>query len=347
MLYFLKIIMLSPESPFTTIKLSPPEPLCELERRLDLYGQYTTIKRALTQTGLLSLLPFTPLDISKGIEPLGIVGIKVEYPFPPYRVLQHAVKEQHALYEKKAEQGFTALDVSLTAMAIPELQRRSSELLRRHHAQKPYSHLHPGGTPQLLGTKQPRDPTHLIPLDLNDQRPIYIHDDILTGKTSGQLLYYPDSCTTPYGGYTKPQLITHTENTFSPGYEFFFTSPYTFLPLQGKGQSIGGRKQLENNNSPYNYLHTLQQDKEYAHEVGLTMEHFLTTFSTHLFLTNEVSYDYYDDNVAWLIGNMVSVNVPNGYWNRDSRRLGVSGYNPGNRGGGCGCPSAVRVFPFT
>jgi hypothetical protein len=47
-------------------RISPPETLCDLEKQLDLFPQYARLKQTLTQTGLISLLPFTPLDISKG-----------------------------------------------------------------------------------------------------------------------------------------------------------------------------------------------------------------------------------------------------------------------------------------
>jgi|SRR3989344_2363134 len=40
----------------------------------------------------------------------------------------------------------------------------------------------------------------------------------------------------------------------------------------------------------------------------------------------------------------VSVNVPNGNWNRNNRKLNVNSNNPGNRNENCGCPSAVRDY---
>lgn len=289
---------------------------------------------------MLDLLPFTQ------IEPLGIVGEGVEYRFPPFRALQQAVKENHTLFEKKAEQGFTELDISLTAMTISELQTRLSELLRRHHTQTPYSDSHPDGIPQLLGTKGPRDHTQLIPLNLNDQQLISIWDEIIQGETSGALLYYPTSFRIPYGGYTKTQLVKQTENTPSPGYEFFFTSPYTFLPRHAEAQTRGGRKQLENDDTSFNYLQTLQEDTIYAHESGLTINHLLTTFSVRLFLTNEVIYDLHDANGAWFIGNIVFGGVPGGRWNRRGWRLYVGGRDPGSRSERWGWPSAVRVFSF-
>ena len=129
------------------------------------------------------------------------------------------------------------------------------------------------------------------------------------------------------------------------------TSSKELVDKEGEGQIIGDRKQLENNKTPKSYLKNIQKDPAHSHEVGMTIKHFLTQCAIRLFLTNKVSYDYYDYNGVFLIGNKIiqdniSVDVPSGSWYRGSRRLGVFGSGPDDRREDCGCPSAVRVGKF-
>ena len=78
------------------------------------------------------------------------------------------------------------------------------------------------------------------------------------------------------------------------------------MPQLGRGQTSGGRRQLEIGYSPREYLQTLQTEVTQG-ETGKTLEDFMTKFITHLEATNEVSNDVHDNNALWCLGQYLKV----------------------------------------
>lgn len=132
-------------------------------------------------------------------------------------------------------------------------------------------------------------------------------------------------------------------------------SPDIYLPKQGegatRGQGTNQRKQLENSGRSIHYLKVITDPdphSPYRHEIGFTIEVFLTDFALHLATTDHVKYDLDDASAAHLIGNYLEASdfVLDGHWSRYYRWLSVGRSFPGYRGGDLGCPSGVRVASF-
>jgi hypothetical protein len=116
------------------------------------------------------------------------------------------------------------------------------------------------------------------------------------------------------------------------------------LPRQGSDKTIGGRKQLENNQTPHDYLKNLQTS-QYQGESGWTYEDFLTDFLVNLEQTNQVSHEWSESSALWMVGAYLpgSASVPIGYWARGSGRLVVDAGGPDVRGEDWGVRSTVRL----
>ena len=120
------------------------------------------------------------------------------------------------------------------------------------------------------------------------------------------------------------------------------------MPQQGRGKTLGGRRQLEIGSSPREYLQTLQTEA-YQGETGKTLEDFITKFLTRLETTNEISNDRYDNNSLWCLGQFVKIKyaevVPTGWWNRDFGRARLDMHRTGNKlcTRGWGGSSTVRL----
>ena len=106
------------------------------------------------------------------------------------------------------------------------------------------------------------------------------------------------------------------------------------MPQQGRGKTLGGRRQLEIGSSPRDYLRILQT-QAYQGETGKTLEDFIAKFLIHLETTNEVSNDVHDNNALWCLGQYLKVTyaelVPTGRWFRDVGRARLDMHRTGNR----------------
>jgi hypothetical protein len=121
------------------------------------------------------------------------------------------------------------------------------------------------------------------------------------------------------------------------------------MPRPGQGKVFGGRKQLEANSSPRDYME-IMQSPAYAGETGWTFEDFLTHFMIRLETTGQVSDDRYDGNALWLLGSYLpdlmpkALVVPVGYWSREvGRKMYMSAHRTANRLTGCVARTMVRL----
>jgi hypothetical protein len=108
-----------------------------------------------------------------------------------------------------------------------------------------------------------------------------------------------------------------------------------------------GRKQLEANQKPTDYLKTLQTDPNYANESGITPEDWTIYFLTHLEKTNQVIDDWQGNGkISWNLGGYFpeSSDVPSACWYRGGRRAYAGGDDPGDFGSNSGARARVRIL---
>ena len=293
-----------------------------LESKLELERSYQTTRRALNETGVLEILPKK--------EALGIVDIDGEEdPIPSYESIRDVIESNPEL-KAKVEQGLTELIMTPLA-PISILKDRLERALRRHAKEG-----------KLFASRENPlgSPTSLL---LNTENPIWIWDKFITGEATGNLVYYPDRFDQKSpGGMTKLELTRETKRSPFPGWIISLKEPTILLPREGQGKVMRGRKQLENNHTPKEYLDAIKKNQEQ----GLIIEDWLTSFIRRLHTTNEVSNDWDQSSALWLIGNYdkSSDYAPLGRWTRDDRGADVGRYHPGGRGPGWGALSAVRVL---
>jgi len=305
--------------PETTSQLESHESRLELfAERFKLKDQWEAQVKALNETGVLEILPES--------QDIGIVGIDgKEYPIPKYEdILSRINPEKIELLEHKLEQGFSKLQLIPMAMPLDVLADRYKRELIKHSKD---------GT--LLSTDN-------TPLDLNAENPLYVWEEYKGADIEGKLVYYPKRLDKEnHEGKTKQQLIDQGD-----AWEIRLIEETVDIPAQGKGQTIGGRKQLEANKSPNEYLRLTQEDPQYQNEQGLTPESWLVKAITHLHQTNQQIDDYQGKGKAcYLFGVFFHalLGVPVGYFFRGDRRAGLYGSSPGTRNSNYGAFLSVKI----
>ncbi|MBI2415527.1 MAG: hypothetical protein HYV33_02575, partial [Candidatus Kerfeldbacteria bacterium] len=181
-------------------------------------------------------------------------------------------------------------------------------------------------------------------LALDTNQPLYNWKGWNNADRNGQAVYYPTQFDqTNHGGSTKAQLLEQLQRSPFPGYNLLLLPRQSAIPNQWKP---GQRADLAPGKSPRDYLQTLQTTPDYTHEVGLTLEDWLTLALAHLETTNQVLDDYQgDEKASWLIGSYhpASGNVGNAYWYRDGRRASLGRYDRDGRDSDGGVRPAVRM----
>ena len=232
-------------------------PLTRVEQLfINLKEQYKTQVKALYEVGVLELM-------ADG-KNVGYVDYKgQEKPLPSYDEIIARMESQYELLEKKFKQGFTQLN--LTAQLIP------------------LSFLTDRVRDEILKAKKERrlKSTSGEELELYEKQPLYINDEYKDVDTNGSLVYFPTQYTEKdHGGLTKEEL--EGDERLLNGFLISLTEDQPDLPSQGKGKTVEGRKQLEANMTPEQYLKLLQTDPQYFKESGQTPEQWLTYFMTNL-----------------------------------------------------------------
>jgi hypothetical protein len=289
----------------------PSEGLFPLEK------EYARTITALNRTGIL-----TPLPLS---ENLGVIGIDgKEYPVPTHEQLQEVFTRNEELVDRRMRQGFTLLQLTPIAMPNSQLIDRVKTAVLRHAA-----------AGKIFQTKQ--DSTDAdIPVRVNGE-PIWMWVRVRQAVDTPNLVYFPRDYTDNHQGLTKEEVMQETRLCAVPGWSVGLIEPIPIMPRQGQGEVIGGRRQLEADSTPRDYLLTLSTPT-YQGETGWTLEDFLTHFIIRLETTNQVSHDRSDGNALWLLGlylpnSMPNVRiVPTGNWVSDAgRRIYLGAHRTGNR----------------
>jgi hypothetical protein len=285
----------------------------------NLKKEYARAIIALNRTGILILVPRS--------KKLGVIGIDGKgYPVPTQEQLLEVFTRNKELVDRKMRQGFTRLLLTPIAMPIPQLiDLAKTELLRHSAAGK------------IIQTKRnPYDAD--ISVRVNTVKPIWIWDRVRKVLDTPKIVYFPQAyMKNDHQGLTKEKVIHTSPLCALPGWSVGLIEPIPIMSGQGQGKVMGGRKQLEGNSAPRDYLRTLSTPA-YQGETGWTLEDFLTHFITHLETTNQVSHDRYDANALWLFGSYIpdlmpkALVVPVGYWSRNvGRKMYLSAHRTANR----------------
>lgn len=306
----------------------PPPSLREtvVSPEQSLAEEYAKRMQTLQKLGIISILPTE--------RKLGVRGLDgKEYPVPSLQQVTELFEGNRALVERKKEQGFSRLQLVPLAQSLEQLKSRAEVVIRQHAKEQ-----------RILQAK--RDPNSSdTPVRVNQETPVYMWDRYLSADKDDGLIYFPQSFTPNHGGMTKTEVMQSTAICAVPGWSVALIEDSPFLPQQGKGIVKGGRKQLENNLTPNQYLQMLSSKGQYEGETGFTPHDLLIAFLTRLEETNHVSYDWDDSSGAWLIGSYFPQEggVPRGYWNRDVEELYLSRNDPGYQYENWGSPSTVRL----
>lgn len=304
-------------------------PVGEVARTPETFPLQTEYQRcvgSLNRVGITSLLPHK--------ESLGILGPDgKEYPIPTPREIQGLFDANKALVKEKMNQGFTRLALTPFAMPMQMLSERVKAAIRKHAQEG-----------KIFQAKQtPSDPDTPIAVNLED--PLYMWESILTGEKTGDLVYFPKAYTKSHHGVSKDKVIISPDVCAVPGWSIGLIEDARFLPREGQAKIIGGRRQLDNNHTPNDYLKALQ-GAQYKGESGWAPEDFLVDFVTRLEETNQVSHDWDDYSALWLTGAFLPKEgfVPFGHWPRGDRALHLYGDDPDYRYGHWGASSTVRLL---
>ena len=296
------------------------EALEALAERLDLKKQYLAQVKVLYQSGILENFAPTP---ERPTPEMGIVGIDgQEYILPDYEAILDRLKdpETRELIEKKVAQGFTKLQLTPFALPLSVLIDRYRQTLLRIHKE--------------TGIKATNGST----LELDENQPVYVWEKLTQSDNPNtsldqQMEYgvtnYTGQTKEARGGKSKIELLQANPDH---AWQLSLIEDLPDLPAQNQGQTIAGRKSLEANQSPEDYLKLLQTQESYQGETGQTPESALVTWLTYLQEKHTAIDDYQGQGKAnWLVGNYVSGYVPNFYWYRDYRLPDLYGLNSGIR----------------
>jgi hypothetical protein len=278
-------------------------------------GEYAHCVTALTRTGILTVLPKS--------ETLGVFGIDgKEYPLPTHKQVAELFYYNRELVGRKVPQGFDRLELTPMAMPTPLLIDRMEAAIIKHAAEG-----------KIYQTRRsPSDP--LLPVRVNAENPVWVWETLRQALDTDGVVYFPQKYSSNHGGQTKAEVINNGRICAVPGWSVGLVESLPIMPHQGRGKTLGSRRQLEIGSSPRDYLQTLQT-QAYQGETGKTLEDFITEFVIHLETANEVSNDRYDDNSLWCLGQYVRVKyadlVPTGWWHRVFGRARLDMHRTGNK----------------
>ena len=300
----------------------------------------------------LSILKETHLltTLSDGREGIQAINHK-EYPAPSFeKVLQRLLKKRE-LIEQKMAQGFTKLLIVPHGKKLEDVATVYKEELKNHFTAGKL--FYPENDKERKDREKAGATRTPVP-KLNAEGSLWIWYKDQEKKTGGYgnadvdgaLVYYPSQFPenpkdyTPqiHKGTTKMEMLDEMD-----GFDILLVEDLTHIPKEGQGKIIGGRKQLEANQTLINYL-AKQQAQE---ETGLTPEAWLILAQTKLKENNEVTDDWQGNGKAcWNTGAYfkVSGDIPDAYWARDDAQAHLNRDDPANRNADIGARSAVRIL---
>lgn len=252
------------EGQFTNEYLETTLLRAQYEHQIDIFNKSGLIQQLSSQTesGIMGIDPKNHERIS-------------EYSVPSFEAIQSALREKSIKLETKVQQGFNKLLLVPIAKPLDALRQIYSESLRNHYTD--------GKLFNSAGEVQ----------DLDAIMPVWAWKEYNNADITNKLVYYPKCFdANNHGGMIKAELVMNTLSTSFPGWEVRLIEELPNLPAEGLGQTIGGRKQIEANHTPNEYLQQSQNDNMYENEDGYIPEAWLTEALVHLETTNQVFDDY-------------------------------------------------------
>ncbi len=237
--------------------------------------------------------------------------------------VMHALKDRPELLAK-IEQGFTNLYPVPFGIATTSLGGPMSKALERYHAK--------GKLRSSDGKK----------LTLDVSMPAVCKSYEGADDRDGAIVYDPERFDSEnHGGKTKKEIL---EASKFPGWQVLLTENRD-IPRRRKGQTVGGRPQIEANSTGHEYL-ALLQDGKHANEQGLTPEAWQALFIVRLVESDGEVLDACKTGTCCYCTGAYSPSdgaVPHVYW-RSGGQAGVSMRNPGYRYFDFGSRTVVRVL---
>jgi len=291
----------------------------ESEKSLELEKQYKDQVEILKKNGLIEKLPSGEL---------GFIDINGQArPIPTYKDILKRVEAKKELLEKKKEQGFTQLLLVPFGMKLINIAGKAKELILKKYKQGNLK----GINGDLLKLKEKK----------GMKEPISIAVKYADADISGDLVYYPEKFEqNDHGGKTKKEILEETD-----GWDVMFIEDLPDLPAQGKGKTIGGRKQLEASKSPEQYLEKMQTDPQYIGESGMTPEAELVYFMHYLQKNNQVIDDWQGGGkISWNLGGCFKNNrVCCSDWTRQAEQMRLEWYRPYHLGKDRGVRVGIKI----
>ena len=305
---------------------------------------------------------------------MGIVGIdNQEYVYPKIEVIAKQMMMDKEQLETKIEQGLIKIQITPFAQSLDKKIDVYKQRLWEHYKEK-----------KLFATMENPNDTPKFPDDLpfksdtidkiksktmkyedvwadggsydengdvyNDKnKAIWLWDKYKNADVNNELVYYPKDFNQDkdiHKGKTKMELIEETKNTAFPGYIVILHENLPNIPRSGKGKTIGNRKQLEAGKKPKDYLKTINTEKQYKNEIGMTPDDQIIYAIQHLEQTNQVIDDWQGNgSLSYQLGAYFPAdgNVPRASWDRGDHQVDLSGDDPGISNSVTGLRSSVRV----
>jgi len=293
--------------------------------------QYQRCVQTLIKTGIISPLPETGK--------MGVTGIDgQEYPVPTLEQAKELFDRNRELIARKSAQGFTRLQLTPFAMPLTILADRVRSVILRHYQEEKI----------FQAKRHPSDPE--VPIDVSPNWTITTSDSgMLRGADAGEFVYFTKRYSKrQYYGLRKSELIRKPDICPIPGWSIELIEDFSILPQEGEGQTIGGRKQLETNHAPYDYLINTFRKAQYTQYIGETRwtpEDAFVDFVSRLEETNQVSYDLNDGSGLLLLGafDIIEHSVPYVWWNRFLKGLHLDACPASIQSLSLGTRSAVRL----
>jgi len=284
------------------------------EQRIE--TEYFRCISELNQARIISYLPNSSAS--------GIIGIdENEYPVPTMEQVQKLFTVNQELVNKKAKQGFDTLQLTPVAISTLHLIDLLKDAILKHQK-----------SGQIFQTSHDLI-NALKPIRVNKEKQVWIWETLKQAIETGELVYFPQAYSSiNHGGLTKSETIINSNICAVPGWSLAIIENLSNKPILDESKIIGGRKQLETEQSPFEYLQNLKSE-DYQGETGLILEDFLTKFLIRLETTNEVSNEVEDNNALWLLGHYLKISyadvVPTGRWIRSVGRLRLDMHRTKNK----------------